>query len=50
MSDKPGKAERNEWVAKMCLIAERDRDLYRELRKEAWDSVVREGVRSVKSN
>ena len=39
-----------EWVALMCLIAERDRDLYRELRAEAWESVLRCGRRSSISN
>lgn len=28
-----------EWVATMALIAELDRDSYRELRKEAWENV-----------
>lgn len=45
-----GNAEKAEWVALMCLIAERDRDLYRELRAEAWESVERDGVRSKDSN
>jgi len=45
-----GNAEKAEWVALMCLIANRDRDLYRELRAEAWDSVVRSGSCSKDSN
>lgn len=39
-----------EWVALMCCIAEHDRDLYRELREEAWESVECSGVRSKDSN
>jgi hypothetical protein len=42
--------DKAEWVAKMCLIAKRDRDLYRKLRAEAWDSVVRSGGCSKDSN
>lgn len=38
-----------EWVATMALIAELDRDAYRELRAQAWDSVV-PNVSSAKSN
>ena len=34
---RPGSAA--EWVAVMALIAQLDRDEYRELRAEAWDSV-----------
>lgn len=29
-----------EWVTLMALIAERDRDVFRGLRKEAWESIV----------
>lgn len=43
-------ADKAEWVALMCLIAKRDRDLYRKLRAEAWESVVRFGMRSTKTN
>jgi len=43
-------ADKAEWVALMCLIGKRDRDLYRELRAEAWESVVRSGRRSTKTN
>lgn len=45
-----GNAAKAEWVALMCVIAKRDRDLYRELRAEAWESVVRSGYRSTNSN
>ena len=48
--DELGNAAKAEWVALMCCIAERDRDLYRELRAEAWESVEREGIRSTDSN
>lgn len=34
-----GAGSRAEWVALMALIAERDREQYRELRREAWESV-----------
>lgn len=47
---KHSNAEKAEWVALMCLIGKRDRDLYRKLRAEAWDSVMRSGVRSTKTN
>lgn len=43
-------ADKAEWVALMCLIGKRDRDLYRKLRAEAWESVQRSGVRSTKTN
>jgi hypothetical protein len=45
-----GNGAKAEWVALMCAIAKRNRDLYRELRAEAWDSVVRSGIRSTTSN
>lgn len=45
-----GNSAKAEWVALMCVIAEHDRDLYRELRAEAWDSVARSGIRSNNSN
>lgn len=45
-----GNSEKAEWVALMCLIAERDRDLYRELRADAWDSVARSHECSKDSN
>lgn len=45
-----GNAHKAEWVALMCLIAKHDRDLYRELRAEAWESVGRSGPGSEKSN
>lgn len=45
-----GNAEKAEWVALMCVIAERDRDLYRQLRAEAWESVFRSGLCSRNSN
>lgn len=43
-------ADKAEWVALMCLIGKSDRDLYRKLRAEAWESVVTSGVRSTKTN
>lgn len=43
-------AAKAEWVALMVLIGKSDRDLYRKLRAEAWESVVRSGVRSSISN
>ena len=48
--DPPGIEERNEWVALMCLIAESDRDLYRQLRAEAWEAAQRSGIGSEISN
>lgn len=45
-----GNAEKAEWVALMCVIGKRDRDLYRKLRAEAWESVARSGVCSTKTN
>jgi len=38
-----------EWVATMALIAELDRDVYRGLRKEAWEN-VRFDICSTNSN
>lgn len=35
MADKR-KASRAEWVAQMVVLAERDRDSYRQIRAEAW--------------
>jgi hypothetical protein len=43
-------ADKAEWVALMCIIGKRDRDLYRKLRAEAWESVARSGRRSTKTN
>lgn len=33
------KATKAEWAAVMALLAERDRAAYREIRREAWESV-----------
>jgi hypothetical protein len=33
------RATKAEWVATMALIAHHDRDAYREIRREAWESV-----------
>lgn len=43
-------AAKAEWVALMCLIAKNDRDLYRKLRAEAWESVALFGICSKGSN
>jgi hypothetical protein len=43
-------ADKAEWVALMCVIGKRDRDLYRKLRAEAWESVMLFGVCSTKTN
>lgn len=45
-----GVADKAEWVALMCVIAEHDRDLYRQLRAEAWESVARTWDCSTHSN
>lgn len=39
-----------EWVALMAVIGSVRRDLYREIRADAWDSVARLGQRSGNSN
>jgi hypothetical protein len=43
-------ADKAEWVALMCVIGKSDRDLYRKLRAEAWESVLRSGWCSTKTN
>lgn len=48
--EKHGNADKAEWVSLLCVIAERDRDLYRQLRAEAWESVERSGLDSKNSN
>lgn len=45
-----GNAAKAEWVSLMCVIGAQRRDLYRELRADAWESVARSGVRSNNSN
>ena len=51
---RPGNTSKAEWVALMCLIAHEDRELYRELRAEAWEaaerSIARADLRSNNSN
>lgn len=40
MRKRTGKATAAEWVTLMALIGERDREAFRALRREAWESVV----------
>lgn len=38
MAKRRTRAAKHEWVALMALIADRNREEFRVLRKEAWDS------------
>jgi hypothetical protein len=43
-------ARKAEWTALMCLIAEGDRDLYRELLAEAYEAAERAPRRRTRSS
>ena len=36
----------SEWVARMCLLAQSNREVYREIRKLMWEFVVENSSRS----